>query len=399
MEFGFSQKEIDFRDEVEEFLKTELPADWPVKSRHWPGGYGTIEMQNQEMMDTAQLFRQKLANKGWFTIAWPEEYGGKAHSYMQQAIFDERMSYFRAPSVGIATGIAGPTILRFGTEANKQDWIPRIANAEIEMWLGYSEPDAGSDLAGIQTTAELEGDEYVINGQKVWSTVAHLADYAWLIAKTDLDGHRHHSVSLFVVDNQSPGVTIKPLINIVGAHSFNEVFFDNVRVPARNMIGESNAGFYYLMTALDFERLLVGIGGFRRFFEELVACVKQAEREGKPLAKIDSVRLKLAEIATKIEIAYMFFWRTAEKLDKGQVPDVESSILKLTTTELSRQLANVSMEIFGPYNQLETEGEWTPIRGMAPRGYLDCISATIGAGTSEIQRSIIATRGLGLPRK
>jgi alkylation response protein AidB-like acyl-CoA dehydrogenase len=399
MEFGFSQKEIEFRKEVEEFLKSELPADWPVKSRHWPGGYGTIEMQNQEMADTAQLFRQKLAHKGWFTIAWPEEYGGKAHSYMQQAIFDERMSYFRAPSVGIATGIAGPTILRFGTEANKQDWIPRIANAEIEMWLGYSEPDAGSDLAGIQTTAELEGDEYVINGQKVWSTVAHLADYAWLIAKTDPDGHRHHSVSLFVVDNQSPGVTIKPLINIVGAHSFNEVFFDNVRVPARNMIGESNAGFYYLMTALDFERLLVGIGGFRRFFEELVGYVKQAEREGKPLAKIDSVRLKLAEIATKIEIAYMFFWRTAEKLDKGQVPDVESSILKLTTTELSRQLANVSMEIFGPYNQLETEGEWTPIRGMAPRGYLDCISATIGAGTSEIQRSIIATRGLGLPRK
>ena len=399
MEFGFSQKEIEFREEVEEFLKSELPADWPVKSRHWPGGYGTIEMQNQEMVDTAQYFRQKLAQKGWFTIAWPEEYGGKAHSYMQQAIFDERMSYFRAPSVGIATGIAGPTILRFGTEANKQDWIPRIANAEIEMWLGYSEPDAGSDLAGIQTTAELEGDEYVINGQKVWSTVAHLADYAWLIAKTDPDGHRHHSVSLFVVDNQSPGVTIKPLINIVGAHSFNEVFFDNVRVPARNMIGESNAGFYYLMTALDFERLLVGIGGFRRFFEELVAYVKQAEREGKPLAKIDSVRLKLAEIATKIEIAYMFFWRTAEKLDKGQVPDVESSILKLTTTELSRQLANVSMEIFGPYNQLEAEGEWTPIRGMAPRGYLDCISATIGAGTSEIQRSIIATRGLGLPRK
>jgi alkylation response protein AidB-like acyl-CoA dehydrogenase len=399
MEFGFSRKEIDFREEVEAFLERELPPDWPVKSRHWPGGYGTIETENPEMVAAAQHFRQRLAQKGWFTIAWPEEYGGKAHSYMQQAIFDERMSYYRAPSVGIATGIAGPTILRFGTEENKQDWIPRIANAEIEMWLAYSEPDAGSDLAGIQTTAELEGDEYVINGQKVWSTVAHLADYAWLIAKTDPDGHRHHSVSLFVVDNKSPGVTVKPLINIVGVHSFNEVFFDNVRVPVRNMIGEVNAGFYYLMTALDFERLLVGIGGFRRFFEELVAYVKQAEREGKRLANRHSVRVKLAEIATKIEIATMFFWRTAEKLDKGQVPDVESAMLKLTTTELSRQLANVAMEIFGPYSQLEMEGEWTPIRGMAPRGYLDCISATIGAGTSEIQRSIIATRGLGLPRK
>jgi alkylation response protein AidB-like acyl-CoA dehydrogenase len=399
MEFGFSQKELNFREEVEDFLKRELPQDWPVKSRHWPGGYGTIEVQNEEMAKTANDFRQKLAQKGWFTIAWPEEYGGKAHSYIEQAIFDERMSYYRAPSVGIATGIAGPTILRFGTEANKQDWIPRIASAEIEMWLAYSEPDAGSDLAGLQSTAVLEGDEYVINGQKVWSTVAHLADYAWLIAKTDPDGHRHHSVSLFVVDNNSPGVTIKPLMNIVGVHSFNEVFFDNVRIPAKNLIGEENAGFYYLMTALDFERLLVGIGGFRRFFEELTTYVNQAEREGQPLADKHAVRVKLAEIATKIEIAYLFFWRTAEKLDKGQVPDVESSVLKLTTTELSRSLANVAMEIFGPYGQLEAEGEWTPIRGMAPRGYLDCISATIGAGTSEIQRSIIATRGLGLPRK
>lgn len=399
MEFGFSQKEIEFQEAVEEFLKKELPPDWPEKSRHWPGGYGTIEMPNREMADTAREFRRKLAQRGWFTIAWPEQYGGKAHSHIEQAIFDERMSYFRAPSVGIATRIAGPTILRFGTEENKQDWIPRIANAEIEMWLAYSEPDAGSDLAGIQTTAVLEGEEYVINGQKVWSTIAHLADYAWLIAKTDPDGHRHHRVSLFVVDNKSPGVTIKPLINIVGVHSFNEVFFDNVRVPAKNLIGDKNAGFYYLMTALDFERLLVGIGGFRRFFEELVEYVKQMEREGKPLGKNHSVRVKLAEIAVKIEIAYLFFWRTAEKLDKGQVPDVESSVLKLTTTELSRHLANVTMEIFGPYSQLVTESEWTPLRGMAPRGYLDCVSATIGAGTSEIQRSIIATRGLGLPRK
>jgi len=257
---------------------------------------------------------------------------------------------------------------------------------------------AGSDLAGLQMTAEEEGNQYVINGQKIWSTIAHLADYAWLIAKTDPDAHRHHSVSLFVVDNKSSGVTIRPLINIVGVHSFNEVFFDNVRVPKRNLIGEKNAGFFYLMVALDFERLIVGIGGFRRVFEELVEYVKQARRDGSPLGKKTSVRNKLAEIATKIEIAYMFFWRTAEMLDKGRVPNVESSILKLTATELSRHLANVVMEIFGPYGQLEEDSEWTPFRGMAPRGYLDCVSATIGAGTSEIQRSIIATRGLGLPR-
>ncbi|UCE53038.1 MAG: acyl-CoA dehydrogenase family protein [Desulfobacterales bacterium] len=399
MEFGFSEQELVFREEVEAFLKKELPLDWPERSRHWPGGYGTIELQDPELLAIVKDFRRKLAQKGWLTIAWPKEHGGESHSYMEQAIFEERMSYYRAPGAGIAIGIAGPTILRFGTEENKRKWIPRIAQAEIEMWLAYSEPDAGSDLASLQMTAVEEGDEYVINGQKIWSTIAHLADYAWLIAKTDPDAHRHHSVSLFIVDNKSPGVTIRPLINIVGVHSFNEVFFDNVRVPKKNLIGEKNAGFYYLMTALDFERLIVGIGSFRRVFEELVKYVNQAKRDGAPLGKDPSVRKKLAEIATKIEIAYMFFWRTAEMLDKGLVPNVESSVLKLTTTELSRHLANVTMEILGPYGQLEAGSEWTPFRGMAPRGYLDCVSATIGAGTSEIQRSIIATRGLGLPRK
>lgn len=399
MEFGFSEQELAFREAVEDFLKKELPHDWPEKSTHWPGGYGTLELQDPKMLEVVYDFRRKLVDKGWLTISWPKEYGGEAHSYIEQALFEERMSYFRAPARGIATGIAGPTILMFGSEENKREWIPRIANAEIEMWLGYSEPDAGSDLASIQTTAVPEGDEFVINGQKVWGTIAHLADYAWLIAKTDPDGHRHHSVSLFIVDNKTPGVTIRPLINIVGVHSFNEVFFDNVRIPRQNLIGELNLGFYYLMTALDFERLMVGIGGFRRMFEELVNYVKQAEHEGIPLGNKSSVRRKLAEIATKIEIAYMFFWRTAEMLDKGLVPSVESSLLKLVTTELSRHLADVTMDILGPYGQLEAGSEWTPLRGMAPRGYLDCISATIGAGTSEIQRSIIATRGLGLPRK
>jgi len=399
MEFGFSEKELAFRAEVEDFLKAELPADWPERSRHWPGGYGTLELDDPEMRAVAADFRRKLGQRGWLTISWPKEFGGQAHSYIEQAIFNERMSYYRAPATGIAIGIAGPTILMFGTEDNKRQWIPRIASGEIEMWLGYSEPDAGSDLAAIRTTAATEGDEFVINGQKVWSTIAHLADYAWLVARTDPDAHRHHSVSLFIVDNNSPGVTIRPLINIAGVHSFNEVFFNNVRVPRQNMIGELNMGFYYLMTALDFERLMVDIGGFKRFFEELVSYVRQTERDGAPLAQRPEVRRQLAEIAIKIEIADLFFWRTAELLDKGQVPSVESSVLKLTTTELSRHLADVTMDILGPYGLLEAGSQWTPLRGMAPRGYLDCVSATIGAGTSEIQRSIIATRGLGLPRK
>jgi alkylation response protein AidB-like acyl-CoA dehydrogenase len=289
--------------------------------------------------------------------------------------------------------------LRVGTEEQKKEWIPKIAAGEVSMWLGYSEPNAGSDLAGIQTTAVEDGDEFVINGQKVWSTGAHVADYAWLIARTDPEASRHRGVSFFLIDNKSPGVTIRPLVNILGTHHFNEVFFENVRVPRKNLIGEKNKGFYYLMTALDFERMVVvGIGGFKRVFEELVEYVKKSEREGRPMQNYQSIRLKLARIATQIEIGYMLFWRTAEMLDKSLSPTVESSAVKLVTTELSRSLAEVAMDIFGPYGLMEEDTDFTPFRGMAPRGYLDCISATLGAGTSEIQRNIIARRGLGLPR-
>jgi alkylation response protein AidB-like acyl-CoA dehydrogenase len=399
MDFQFSERELAFRNEVEEFIRNTLPPDWPERSMHWPGGYGSMELAGKEEQEIAERFKKKLVEKGWTTISWPKEYGGQEYSYMEQAIFDERMSYYRAPAFSISTGIAGPTILRFGTEENKKDWISKIVNKEIEMWLGYSEPDAGSDLASIGTTATEDGDDYIINGQKTWSSFAHFFDHAWLIARTDPEGHRHKSVSLFVVDNNTPGITIRPLVNIVGVHSFNEVFFDNVRVPKRNMIGQKNMGFYYLMTALDFERLMVSIGAFRRTLEQFIEFVKQADRDGAPLGRNSSVRQRLAEMAVRVEVAYLFFWRTAGMLDKGLVPSVESSALKLVTTELSRKLADTSMEILGPYGQLMTGSKHAPFLGLAPRGYLDCISGTIGAGTSEIQRNIIAMRGLGMPSK
>ena len=401
MEFRFNEKEAAFYQEVEDFLKKELPPDWAKQALHWPGGYGSWQLKTDESIEIAIQYRRKLVEKGWLTISWPKEYGGREYSYMEQAIFDERTSYHRAPNSDvIAAGIVGPTILHIGTVENKREWLPRIASGEISMWLGYSEPNAGSDLASIQTTAIEDGDEYVINGQKVWSGEAHRANFAWLIARTDRDAPKHKGISYFIVDNKSPGVTIRPLINIVGVHQFNEVFFDNVRVPKKNLIGEKNKGFYHLMTSLDIERImLVGIGGFRRVFEELVEFVIQAERDGAPLRNDPWVRQKLAEIRIKIEICYLLFWKTADSLDRGLVPSTEASVLKLTATELSRNLAEAAMGILGPYGLLEEGSKWTPFRGMGPRGYLDCVSATIGAGTSEIQRNIIATRGLGLPRR
>jgi alkylation response protein AidB-like acyl-CoA dehydrogenase len=289
--------------------------------------------------------------------------------------------------------------MRFGSEEMKKEWIPRIIKGNLRFWLAYSEPNAGSDLAAIQTRAVEDGDDLIINGQKIWSSGAHVADYAWMVARTDMNVPSYKGTSLFIVDNKTPGITIRPLTNIVGFHSFNEVFFDNVRVPKKNVVGEMNMGFLYLMVALDYERLAIAIGGFRRQFDDLVKYVRATSRNGKPLSEHPSVRRKLADLAIEIEVAYAFFFKTAWMMDTNQMPNIEASALKLFATQLSRKLSSIGVEIMGSYGQLEHGSEHAPLKGQFCVGYLDSISAVIGAGTSEIQRNIIAQRGLGLPRK
>ena len=397
MDFRFSKQEEEFRTEVEDFIKKELPPGWTEENIYWPGGYGTLA-DFELSTPLIEQFRRRLAKKGWLAISWPKEYGGAGRSNIEQAIFHERMSYYRAPGGEIATDIGGPTILHFGSEEMKKEWLPGIAGGDIRFWLAYSEPNAGSDLASLQSSAVEDGDELVINGQKTWSTVAHVSDYAWMVVRTDPDAPAHKGISMVIVDNKSEGVTIRPLINICGFHSFNEVFFENVRVPKKNIVGEKNQGWYYVMLALDFERLIIPIGGFRRTFEEILEYAKR-KHNGQTPSSDPLLRNKLAEIAIEIEVAYMFFWQTAWMLDRGLVPNIEASVLKLVTTELSQKLATAGMEVMGPYGQLERGSKWASLRGRVSAGYLDCISALVGAGTSEIQRNIIAMRGLGLPRK
>ena len=398
MDFRFSEQEEAFRSEVDTFAREELPAGWTERMVYWPGGYGTLaEFEEEDSL--VVRFTHQLAEKGWLAISWPKEYGGGGRSNIEQAIFHERMSYYRAPLGDVSTLIGGPTILRFGSDEMKKEWLPGIAAGDIKFWLGYSEPNAGSDLVSLQTRAVEDGDELVINGQKIWGTQAHVSDYAWMVVRTDPVARAHKGITLVIVDNKSEGVTIRPLMNICGLHSFNEVFFDNVRVPMKNIVGEKNQGWYYLMVALDFERLAIPMGGFRRTFEELVQYVRETKRNGQALGEDPLIRNKLADMAIRIEVAYMFFWQTAWMLDHGLVPSIEASVLKLVTTELSQKLAKAATEVMGPYGQLERGSKWAPLSGRVPAGYLDCISALVGAGTSEIQRNIIAMRGLGLPRQ
>ena len=400
MDVNFSEAEQKFFDEIDLFIRENLPSDCALKPISWPHDYAFSGYENTADEKLAEAFVRKIIERGWYTAFWDDASGDKKYTNMQQAIFDERMSYYRAPRLGhIATGMVAPVLLRAGTLEQKEKWLPDIAAGRIKFWLGYSEPDAGSDLGSVRTTAEEVDDHYVLNGQKCWSSGAHLADYSWMIVRTDPQAQKHKGLSFFIVDNKTPGITMDPVTNILGEHSFNNVFLDNVVVPKENLIGGKNRGFYNLMTALDFERMcLVGIGEYKRMFEELVEFVNNTSLDGMVLAKKQSVRKKLAELATRIEIGYMLFWRTAEMLDNGEDPNVESSVLKLMATELAKDMADLSMEILGPYSQYEGRSQRSPLRGLVSRGFLESISATIGAGTSEVQRNIIAQRGLGLPR-
>jgi alkylation response protein AidB-like acyl-CoA dehydrogenase len=397
MDFAFTREELDFREQVEQFVKHELPPDWDERVVFWPGAYGTIPTFEQEFQSESKKFKRKLGEKGWNRLSWPEEYGGEG-SMMKAAIAGDVLSYYRAPAGGVATSIAAPTLILVGSEELKEEFLPKIAEGEAEFWLAYSEPNAGSDLASLETKAVADGDDFIVNGQKIWSSGAHLSEYAWALVKTDPDARPHKSATLLIIPNDSPGVTIRPIINICGNHSFNEVFFDDVRVSRKYIVGELNQGFYNVMLALQFERLLIGVGSFRRVLDDLVIYVKETTRKGRPLSENPQVRKKLAAIAIEIETFENLYWQTVCMMELGKVPELEASALKLVFTELSVKLANAAVDILGPYGLLDKGSRWAPFGGRVGLGYLDSISGPIGAGTSEIQKSILATRGLGLPR-
>jgi len=397
MDFSFTPEQEALRREIGAFVKGALPADWDERVVYWPGSYGTMPQTETQFLEITRRFNRLLGEKGWLSLGWPREHGGQG-SALKAAVAGYTLSYHRVPAGGIATSIVGPTLILVGTDEQKREFLPRIARGEIAFWLAYSEPNAGSDLVSLKTTAVDDGDAFVVNGQKIWSSGAHVSDYGWAIVKTDLEAHPHRSATLMIIPNDTPGVTINPIINICGNHSFNEVFFDDVRVPKKYVVGEVNQGFYYVMLALQFERMTIGAGAFVRVLEELVRFARETARNGRPLSEDPRVRRALADVAIEIEIFLGLYWQTAWMQERGQVPELEASALKLLFTELSVKLANTAVDLLGPYGLLDKGSRWAPFDGRVGVGYLDSISGPIGAGTSEIQKTILATRGLGLPR-
>ena len=386
MNFGFSLEEESFRHKVREFFAEEITNELIAETVEYCSGIGPKYGR--------QLIK-KIGANGWLCPTWPKEYGGIHSSEMVSFIIRYELAYAGGPVSMVGATWAGPSILKFGSDYLKRQYLSRLAKGEIDMALGYTEPQAGSDVAALEIRAEDRGDHFLINGQKMFNTHAHFTEYHWLGARTDISVPKHKGISLMVVDLQSPGITIRPMTTIAGWQT-NEVFYDNVKVPKKNLVGDINKGFYYIMTALDFERMFP-VGGFRRLFEELIKYVHQTKRDGKFLVKDLVIRQKLSQMAIELELSDLLYYQLACILDKGQVPNYQSSMQKMFATEMVHRLAAIATQIVGPRGQLQEGSKWAPINGDAELHYRWSFIETIYGGTSEIQRNIIALRGLGLP--
>ena len=390
MRFTFTREETAFRQDLREFLKAELPPDWK----------GADEDGRTDDVEFERYMRQRLIDRGWLTMAWPREYGGQDASPITQLVFNEEMAYHRSPGKdAFGIGMLGPALMMHGTEEQKRKYLPAIAEGRINWCQGFSEPGSGSDLASLQTQAVRDGSDYLISGQKIWSSCAHLSDWMFLLARTDPEAPKHRGITFFVVDLKSPGITMRPIINMVGDHHFNEEYFDNVRVPAENIVGELNRGWYVAMTTLNFERDgTMYTAKAQKPLDMLIELVNDASANGYRPAISPALRHRLAERVLETEVSRLLAYRIAWMADQGLEPQQEASISKLFSTELLLRVANTGMQVLGLMGQLVEESKWAPLRGKLRRLYLWSVSEPIGGGTSEIQRNIIATRGLGLPR-
>ena len=389
MDFEFSEAERSFQGEVEAFLAEERSDD-------------VMDANPEQLSQTVDTpakreFMRKLAERGWLGMSWPTEYGGAERPGIYDFLLTESLSRFGAPQPGKSVGIVGKTVIRHGNERLKQYFLPRIIRGEIEFAIGYSEPNAGSDAAAMALRATRDGEGWRLNGQKTWTTSAHFADWYWVGARTDPDASKHKGITLFLLKMDQPGLTIRPTWTI-GDERTNEVFFDDVWVGDDFVVGEVNRGWTYICEALDLERFaMLPIGPLEEKVDALVGFVACEERDGEPLRRNPRTRREIAQIVTRLEVARMLQRRVLAEAVKGGVPTVESSMYKLAMTQLGQRVANAALDVMGPAGQLKPAAEGAPLGGRFERSYRYTVVDTIGGGTSEIQKNIIARRGLGLP--
>ena len=395
MDLNLTPQELEFRDEVRAWFAANVPKDW-VKRRN-------AEESMEGRFAYLRAWQRKLFDAGWAGISWPKDYGGRGAPLMEQVIFIEEMARAEAPPMAnvLGLGLVGPTIIAFGTEAQKQRFLQKILSAE-EIWCqGFSEPNAGSDLASLSTEGKLDGGSFVVNGHKCWTSYGWAADWCELVVRTDPSAPKHQGLTVLLVDMKSPGVEVRGLKQMSGECEFTEIFFRDVRVPVENVLGKVNDGWKVAMGTLMHERGTFGAAlqvSYRRNFNRLVEIARGIQRNGRPATEDPVVRQKLAQCYAEIEVMRCNQMRAFSKINETGVPGPEGSIQKIFWSELNQRLQQVAMEILGPYGQLAhgacdafDDGQWA-------YGYLRSRGNTIEAGTSEIQRNIIGHFVLGLPK-
>jgi hypothetical protein len=391
LRFDFTPEEKDFKRHLSSYLDDVLPADW----------HGPADESLDDDWKLNQDIKKGLAERGWLVMSWPKEYGGSDSSPMMNTIFAEEMAYRRAPGHDrFGTRMLGPTLMQFGTEEQCKKHLGSIARGEIQWCQGYSEPNSGSDLASIQTRAIGNADDFLVTGAKIWTSLAHRADMMFMLVRTDSKAAPHKGISLILVDMKSPGIEVLPIVNMAGVHSFNQVVFDNVRVPKSNLVGDLNDGWRSGMTVLNFERSGIDYAAWARAaLEEMVDYVNSDEALVTSAKTDPTVRIKLAELHMEVEAARLMCYDVAYRQGRGEIPSSEASMSKVAASEVYLKVLDYGVEILGMYGVLEPGSNQAELQGRFFKMRLFYTSGPILAGTNEIQKNIIAQRGLGLPRK
>jgi len=399
VDFADNPEQAAFRAQVKDFIAKNLPDELRIKPDEVRG---FDEDDPEEKKAALAKWRQALVGNGWIAPMWPKEIGGADLSKVEQFIVNEEFAIAGAPRLTVHT--VGSTIMVHGSEEQKKEFLPPMVTGDTRWCQGYSEPGSGSDLASLQTRAIRDGDDFVINGQKIWTSGAHLANMMFMLVRTDPDAPKHRGITYLLLPMTSPGISVRPLKQMSEASGFNEVFFEDVRVPVKNAVGEINRGWYVGATHLDFERSGIGqsVGQMQTLdaLRNFLIAERDANTGRSKIAEQPTVRAELADRYCEAEVANNFSRRVISMEAAGQIPNYESSMAKMFNTELSQRIARTATKTLGLYGGLFEEGEskYTPMKRRWSRMYLSTVSATIAGGTSEIQRNVIATRGLGLPR-
>jgi alkylation response protein AidB-like acyl-CoA dehydrogenase len=393
MDLSYTPEQQAFRRRARAWLKANVPR----RERDAQ----PLDFADPKRIQSYKNWQRKLYDAGYVAMGWPKEYGGQAADVVQQTIVNEELLMARAPGLIGMMGIqmVGPTLIQFGTEEQRRRYLPKILSAE-EIWCqGYSEPGSGSDLASLKTRAELVGDEFIVSGQKVWTSNAQFADWMFCLVRTDPEAPKHRGISYLLIDMKTPGISVRPLIQMTGDAGFNEVFLEDVRVPRRNLVGELNQGWLVANATLAHERNMLGsTTRTQQMFNGLLRLAHGRQRGGRPASQDPVIRQRLADLMIRVEAMKYHAYRQLTDSIRKRPPGIGASVNKLVSTELNHDIAGLALEVMGSYGCLERTSRHVIQRGTWPIEFMFTLGLIIGGGTSQIQKNIISERGLGMPR-